>query len=73
MKQIVAVARQQLSIAEKEYELGTIDRFELSDVKDKLTRCEVDYLKSRIEMKRLEVIVDELTGTLFHKFNILLD
>jgi hypothetical protein len=73
MKQIVAVARQQLGIAEKEYELGTIDRFELSDVKDKLTRCEVDYLKSRIEMKRLEVIVDELTGTLFQKFNILID
>jgi hypothetical protein len=24
-------------------------------------------------MKRLEVIVDELTGTLFQKFNILID
>jgi hypothetical protein len=73
MKQIASVARQQLDIAEKEYELGTIDRFELSDVKDKLVKSEIDYLKSRIEMKRLEVIVDELTGTLFQKFNILID
>ncbi len=73
MKQIVAVARQRLQIAQREYELGTIDRIELSDANDKLIKSETDYLKSQIEMKRLEVIVDELTGTLFQKFNILID
>jgi outer membrane protein TolC len=72
-KQIVDVARQQLDLAQKAYELGTIDRLELSDAKDKLTKSEIDYLKSQIEMKRLEVIVDELTGTLFQKLNILID
>jgi outer membrane protein TolC len=73
MKQIVAVARQRLQIAQREYELGTIDRIELTDASDKLIKSETDYLKSQIEMKRLEVIVDELTGTLFQKFNILID
>ncbi|HEX2959151.1 MAG TPA: TolC family protein [Chitinispirillaceae bacterium] len=73
MKQIVAVANQRLDIAQKEYELGTIDRIELSDASDKVIKSETDYLKSQIEMKRLEVIVDELTGTLFQKFNILID
>jgi outer membrane protein TolC len=73
MKQIVAVARQRLQIAQREYELGTIDRIELSDANDKLIKSETDYLKSQIEMKRLEVIIDELTGTLFQKFNILID
>jgi outer membrane protein TolC len=73
MKQIVAVARQRLQIAQREYELGTIDRIELSDASDKLIKSETDYLKSQIEMKRLEVIIDELTGTLFQKFNILID
>lgn len=73
MKQIVTVTRQKLQIAQREYELGTIDRIELSDANDKLIKSETDYLKAQIAMKRLEVIVDELTGTLFQKFNILID
>ena len=64
------LARLQLATAQKSYDLGTIDQLTLLDARNKLVSSESGRIKSSIRMKHLQVIFDELTGTIFHRFGL---
>jgi outer membrane protein TolC len=64
------IAELQLNAAQNEFKQGTIDRMALLDAEDKLVESETNLLKANFEMKKLEIILDEITGTLFQRFGI---
>jgi outer membrane protein TolC len=64
------LAQLQFLAAEKEYKQGTIERLTLLDAQNKLVENELALTRIRIEMKKLEIILDEITGTLFQRFGI---
>jgi outer membrane protein TolC len=65
-----AISRQQLTIAQKEYQLGTIDRLVLLDAQKNLVAQETSLIRSKINMKKLQIILDELTGSILNQFNL---
>ncbi len=65
-----ALAELQYNASKKEYELGTIERISLTDAQSKLVDSEISFTKTRIDMKKLEIILDEITGTTLQRFNI---
>lgn len=67
------LANLQYEAAKKEYSLGTIEKITLLDAQDKLVDSEIALSKMRVDMKKIEIIFDEITGTTFKKFNISLD
>ena len=66
----VELSEKQLSAAQRGYELGTVDRLTLLSARDDLTSAQNSLVRAKIGMKRLEIIIDELMGTLFQRFGI---
>lgn len=76
-KQRISLAEKSKEIAELQYksaykgfELGTIDKLVLFDAQNKLIESEISLLQMCVEMKKLQIILDEITGLLFDRFNI---
>lgn len=64
------IAELQYICAEKEYKLGTIERIALTDAQNKLVESEIKLTEMLVEMKKLEIILDQITGTLFQRFSL---
>lgn len=68
-EKISQLAEQQLSIAQKSYDLGTIERIILVDALNSVTESKLEMIRLKISLKRLQIIIDEMTGTLFDRFD----
>lgn len=66
----IQLAQLQYIAAEKEYKLGTTDRLSLLDAQNKLVESELALTRIHVDMKLLEIILDEITGTLFQRFGM---
>ncbi len=64
------IAMLQYDAAIKAFTIGTIDRQSLLKMQNDLLESNVTYIRLLITMKKIEVIFDELTGTVFERFGI---
>lgn len=64
------LAKVLLDAAVKGYELGTVDRLSLISAQDKYVSSSLGCLQQQISLKKLEILFDELTGTVFKKFGV---
>lgn len=69
-EKISELAEQQFLIAQKSYDLGTIERIILVDALNSATESKLEMIRLKISLKRLQIIIDEMTGTLFNRFNL---
>ncbi|NLD93350.1 MAG: TolC family protein [Fibrobacter sp.] len=65
-----AIALLQYDAAIKAFSIGTIDRQSLLKMQNDLLESNVAYIRLMITMKKIEIIFDELTGTVFDRFGI---
>jgi outer membrane protein TolC len=66
----VELARRQLEATQKGYDLGTEDRLSLLSARDDLIVAENGFLSAQIGMKRLEIVLDEITGSAIERFGL---
>src|SRR5512133_2294155 len=62
------IATLQYDAAIKAFTIGTIDRQSLLKMQNDLLESNVAYIRLLITMKKIEIIFDELTGTVFDRF-----
>ncbi len=65
-----AIATLQYDAAIKAFSIGTIDRQSLLKMQNDLLESNVAFIRLLITMKKIEIIFDELTGTVFDRFGI---
>jgi outer membrane protein TolC len=64
------IATLQYDAAIKAFTIGTIDRQSLLKMQNDLLESNVAFIRLLITMKKIEIIFDELTGTVFDRFGI---
>ncbi|NLW32588.1 MAG: TolC family protein [Fibrobacter sp.] len=64
------IADKQLEAAQAGYNLGTIDRLSLVDAENSFLSASIDLLRSQLTMKRILIVVEEVTGTVLERFGV---
>jgi len=64
------IAKLQYDAAIKAFSVGTIDRQTLLKMQNDFLESNVTYIRLLITMKKIEIIFDELTGSIFDRFGI---
>lgn len=65
-----SIAALQYGAAIKAFSVGTIDRQSLLKIQNDLLESNVTYIRLLITMKKIEILFDELTGTVFDRYGI---
>ncbi len=66
----VELAQQQYEAVKHGYELGTEDRLSLIAAQNDLAAAKVSAIQAKIELKRFQIVFEEITGTLFERFGV---
>lgn len=66
----VTVSQKQLTAAQQGYELGSINRLELLKAQNDYNQAQIEYLQGLVEMKLLEISLEEITGKVFNRFGV---
>ncbi|MDG5814986.1 TolC family protein [Chitinispirillales bacterium ANBcel5] len=66
----VDLAYKQYEATKRGYELGTEDRLSLIKAQNDLVAAEVTAIQAIIDLKRLQIVIEEITGTLFDRFGV---
>jgi len=69
-KKTKEIADKQLEAAQAGYNLGTIDRLSLVDAENSFLSASIDLLRSQLTMKRILIVVEEVTGTVLERFGV---
>ncbi|KMQ52110.1 outer membrane efflux protein [Chitinispirillum alkaliphilum] len=64
------LAQKQYEAVKQGYELGTEDRLSLINAQNELASAEIDAVQAKIEMKRFQIVFEEITGKLFEQFGV---
>ena len=64
------VARKKLAVAEKSYEIGSMDQLTYLTARQDAFDALTSALKQSIELKRQEIVFDELTGAVLSRFGV---
>ncbi len=64
------LAQKQFDATVKGYELGTESRLSLIKAQNDLASARNSYVVSLVELKRLQIIIDEITGVTFDRFGV---
>jgi len=64
------VARKKLGVAEKSYEIGSMDQLTYLTARQDAFDALTSALKQSIELKRQEIVFDELTGAVLSRFGV---
>ncbi|MFW6220873.1 MAG: TolC family protein [Fibrobacterota bacterium] len=72
LKKTKEIARRQLQASQTGYRLGTVDRLSLVDAENAYLSASVDLLRSQLTMKRTQIVLDEVTGTVLPTFGVVL-
>ncbi len=72
LKKAKEVARKQLEASQEGYRLGTIDRLSLVDAENAFLSASIDLLRSQLTMKRTQILIEEVTGTVLPTFGVVL-
>jgi outer membrane protein TolC len=75
--QSLEITRASLDIAEKQFKaakagfnVGTVDQLTLDKAETEFVQKKINLLQQQIVMKKLEIIFDEITGTILKKFGV---
>jgi len=66
----VIVSKKQLVAAQQGYELGSVDRLELLKAQNDVSKTQTEYVQGLIEMKLLEISIEEMTGIVLDRFGV---
>lgn len=66
----VAVARRLAEASQRGYDVGTIDQFQYLEDQESAVSEEVGLVEREVDMKLLEISIDELTGDVFSLFGV---
>ncbi|MFP4163888.1 MAG: TolC family protein [Chitinispirillaceae bacterium] len=64
------LAQKQYEATMKGYELGTESRLSLIKAQNDLASAKSSYAQSLVQMKKLQIILEEITGTTFNRFGV---
>ncbi len=67
------IARQQFDAAKAGYDIGTVDQLTLDKAENDFLEMSIRYLQKQVVMKKLEIIFDEITGTVLSRFGVKLE
>lgn len=64
------LAQKQFDATMKGYELGTENRLSMEKAQNDLTAAQTSYAQSLVQLKKLQIIIDEITGATFNRFGV---
>lgn len=64
------LAQKQFQATLKGYELGTESRLSMIKAQNDLTAARTSYAQSLVQLKKLQIIIDEITGTTLNRFGV---
>jgi outer membrane protein TolC len=65
-----AIAKKYLDATQEGFRLGTVDALTLMKARNDYEDVAVKYVQDQIQMKRLEIVFDEISGRLFTRFGV---
>jgi len=66
------IAQQQFDAAKAGYDIGTVDQLTLDKAENDYLEMAIRLLQKQVVMKKLEIIFDEITGTVLSRFGVTL-